>query len=66
MDKKLMKRELREAAQAGIDRYLSSTRGAHMFGTRTELAAIDGNTLQIRVPTQQGPEYFVIKVTSQI
>lgn len=66
MDKKLMKKELRVVAENAIAKFLSSARGAAMFGSKAELAAVDYNTLQLRVPTPNGPEYFLVKVTAPI
>ena len=54
------KTELLSAACYGIRKFLDSIRGARL---RAEVTAIGGGILQIKVPTETGPEYYEVRIS---
>lgn len=68
MTRQQIKKEMRDAALAGIRDWLKSTRGANALGAQAEVTEV-GGVLSIRgyahEPGQTGPAYFEVRISEK-
>lgn len=60
------KAQLAQVCRRAIAEYLETAQGASLFGHGAEIqSTFSAAHFQVRAPTNAGPEYFSVKITSE-